>query len=76
MTDVLEVVDERGIALTDTLGGKQGVSFMALERGMCRFPLGGPRDPPTMFCGEAAEPGQSYCPACHARAYWKPRSAK
>ncbi len=52
---------------TATLG--RGVAFLELRAGQCHYPLGGPTDPPLRFCGEAAEPGSTYCPECRGIAY-------
>jgi hypothetical protein len=37
----------------------------------CRYPLGGPKDPPRLFCGAPSKDGSSYCEEhhtlCHQR---------
>ena len=45
------------------------VRFLAHREGQCRFPIGDPLHRSFRYCGEPAERGKSYCPACHARAY-------
>lgn len=47
-----------------------GVSFMALQSGMCRWPVSG--SPPHRFCGEPQREGCSYCEEHAARAYVQP----
>ncbi len=47
----------------------RGIRFMKLREGLCKFPLGGPYDPPERFCGEPAPVGSPYCPACQRIAY-------
>lgn len=45
------------------------VTLLELENWMCRFPIGEPRSPAFRYCGAEAIRGESYCPACRARAY-------
>lgn len=40
-----------------------GVTFIDLETGMCRFPIGDTA--PFIYCGSPIIPGESYCPQCH-----------
>ncbi len=65
MSDVPVIAEKK----PPTTSQRRGVLFIDLEYGMCRFPLGGPTDPPERFCGAPAQPGQPYCPACRTRAY-------
>ncbi len=64
MSDTATAAADRPIA---TL--RRGVPFLELRHGQCHYPLGGPTDPPSRFCGEATEPGAVYCPECRAIAY-------
>ncbi len=48
---------------------RRGLAFLELRAGQCRFPLGGPTDPPLRFCGEATAPGSRYCEQCRKIAY-------
>ena len=36
-------------------------SLLQLDNGQCRWPLGGVHQAATLFCGDAAVPGFSYC---------------
>ncbi len=47
----------------------RGIRFMKLHEGLCKFPLGGPYDPPERFCGEPTPVGSPYCRACQRVAY-------
>ncbi len=47
----------------------RGIRFMRLREGLCKFPLGGPNDPPERFCGEPTLIGSPYCPKCQRIAY-------
>lgn len=50
-----------------------GVPLLDLERDQCRFPLDAV-DGPQLFCGNATEPGDSYCAGCRPIAFaWTPR---
>jgi GcrA cell cycle regulator len=40
------------------------VPLMDLKPSMCRYPLGETESPDFGFCGNATEPGRSYCWAC------------
>ncbi len=46
-----------------------GVAFMDLRFNQCRWPLGGPTDPPTRFCRAPTQPGAPYCPECQKIVY-------
>ncbi len=48
---------------------ERGIRFIALREGLCKFPLGGPYDPPERFCGEPTLVGSPYCPKCQRVAY-------
>ncbi len=56
----------------------RGIRFIKLREGLCRFPLGGPYDPPERFCGEPTLVGSPYCPACQRVVYTRttPASGK
>ena len=45
------------------------VSLMNLLSGDCRWPMGDPRDPGFLYCGDNVRDGSSYCAAHHAIAY-------
>lgn len=65
--------------------GVRSITFMELEPRDCRWPMGGPTDPPLLFCGARAEVGSSYCPYHHDlsvtefvrrnQQYWHKRAA-
>lgn len=46
-----------------------GISFEELREGLCKFPLGGIKEPPERFCGEPTQSGMPYCPKCRLKAY-------
>lgn len=49
---------------------KGGVALFDLERWMCRFPSGDPRDLDTFrYCGAVVDDGESYCSSCRRRVY-------
>lgn len=50
----------------------RGVTFLELRHRDCRWPMGGPREPAELFCGEPAELGRPYCSGHCAVAYVKP----
>jgi len=47
-----------------------GVTLFDLRRDSCRFPVSG-EGIGTIFCGEKAEEGRSYCPVCYPRTITK-----
>jgi len=47
-----------------------GVTLFDLRRDSCRFPIAG-EGIGTIFCGEKAEEGRSYCPVCYPRTITK-----
>jgi GcrA cell cycle regulator len=53
------------------------VGVLALRDGMCRWPVGEPKQPGFGFCGHSQVPGMSYC-GHHARVAYQPavRSGK
>ncbi len=65
MIDAAEVIEVG----QDSHEPPRGVRFMKLREGLCKFPLGGPYDPPERFCGEATQIGLPYCPKCQRIAY-------
>lgn len=56
------------------------VPFLRLRAGRCKFPVWPHGTRPAldamMFCGDAAGPGQSYCPACKARTLAPPQQRR
>lgn len=52
---------------------RQGVSMLALDNKMCRWPLGDPRDEKFSFCGDGSIPGLPYCEH-HSRAAYQAAS--
>lgn len=59
----------RAIAESETDAKEQGVSFMELREGRCKFPPGSLGDPTERFCGELATIGSPYCPDCRRIVY-------
>lgn len=55
-----------------TASAPQGVAFMNLREGMCKFPLGGVNEPVDRFCGVTTEVGTPYCTDCRKRVYTRP----
>lgn len=47
----------------------RGVTLLDLKSGDCRWPMGDPRDPGFLYCGDNVRDGSSYCAAHHAIAY-------
>ncbi len=39
------------------------ITMIKLESGMCRWPIGNPKDDDFHFCGEPSVPTESYCQA-------------
>lgn len=35
----------------------------------CRYPLGGPKDPPRLFCAKPVRDGSAYCDEHHEACY-------
>jgi hypothetical protein len=64
MSDTVDATPELGVART-----RQGIAFVDLREGRCKFPLGTINDPPERFCGEPAPIGKVYCERCQAKAY-------
>ena len=53
---------QASVALEVTLAVQaRRVSFAALEKADCRYPLGDPRSPDFVFCGSPALAGRPYC---------------
>lgn len=50
-------------------------TLLDLGTGDCRWPLGAQTDPATIFCGELAIKGRSYC-GCHFSVAYQPRRAR
>jgi GcrA cell cycle regulator len=55
----------------ETEAGALFLPFLALEAGMCRWPIGDPKGEDFGFCGQRQERGVSYC-GRHAIAAFKP----
>lgn len=52
-----------------TASTPQGVAFMNLREGMCKFPLGRFNEPVELFCGAKTQVGTAYCDDCQSRAF-------
>lgn len=52
------------------------VRAIGTPRGECMWPVGHPGEPGFRYCCAPAALGQSYCPACRARAYVKVRDRR
>jgi GcrA cell cycle regulator len=47
------------------------IGVLTLRDGMCRWPVGEPKQPGFGFCGHSQVPGMSYC-GHHARVAYQP----
>lgn len=52
----------------------ESLTLFELTPRTCRWPLGGPKDPATHFCGAPKDLNTPYCPTHEARA-WQPNSS-
>ena len=50
------------------------LTIMELSDVTCRYPLGAPKEPATLYCGEPAVPGAPYC-ASHCEVCYAPTSS-
>lgn len=66
MIDAAEVIEVREETRHEP---PRGIRFLKLREGLCKFPLGGPCDPPERFCGEPTLVGSPYCQAYQRIAY-------
>lgn len=53
-----------------------GVSLLELTEKMCKWPIGDPKEPDFVFCGQPSPPGMTYCPAHSAAAYQSSRRSQ
>jgi hypothetical protein len=70
VADAAEFVDtQKGSANWIMLPGTKPIEFAAIRDGLCRWPLGEPRDFETFrFCGATCDGDATYCPGHAARA--------
>jgi hypothetical protein len=70
VADAAEFVDtQKGSANWIMLPGTKPIEFSKIRDGLCRWPLGEPRDFETFrFCGAVCDTDSTYCPGHAARA--------